>query len=88
MLIRVLNFTQNIRNTMLTFNDTCKQIAPCIISKARFALGAKTIKPANQKPCSQNYWDKVIDTLCENEPTLKSNKEKAKEMYNQLILQK
>lgn len=70
---------------MLKFKDTGKEIAPCIISKAIFALGAKTTKPTNQKRCSQTYWDNVIDTLCENEPALNQNKETAKEMYNQLI---
>jgi len=70
---------------MFKFINSEKQIAPCIISKARFALGAKTTKSTNQKRCSQHYWNKVIDTLCENEPSLNPKRESAKEMYNQLI---
>ena len=66
-------------------NSNKKQLAPCIISKAKFALGAKDIKPTNKKRCSLDYWNNVIDTLCENDPKLKTNIVSAKEMYNQLI---
>jgi hypothetical protein len=68
---------------MLTFNDTGKQISPCIAAKARYALDNQRNQPANQKRCSQIYWNKVIDTLCENNPILNINIENAKEMYNQ-----
>lgn len=70
---------------MFKFKNSDKQIAPCVISKARFALGAKTNKPTNQKRCSKIYWDNAIDTLCEIDPKLNPNKQNAKEMYNQLI---
>jgi len=65
-----------------------KQLSPCIVSKAKFALGAKTKKPTNKKRCSKKYWDNVIDTLCKNDPTLNPKKENAKEMYNELIPEK
>ena len=70
---------------MLKFNNTSKQISPCIVAKARFALDNQRNQPTNQKRCSKEYWDNVIDTLCKNDPTLKTNIVSAKEMYNQLI---
>mgnify|MGYP003397766903 CR=1 FL=1 len=69
---------------MITF-ITGKQISPCIAAKARFALYPNCTKPTNIKRCSQTYWEKVIDTLCENDPKLNLKKESAKVMYNQLI---
>lgn len=37
-----------------------KSIAPCIVAKARFALGITPNRPMNSKPCSVNYWHKVV----------------------------
>jgi hypothetical protein len=36
-----------------------KQLAPCIVSKARYALGIKHKKPTNLKECSKDYWIKT-----------------------------
>lgn len=73
---------------MIKFFKTESQISSCIVSKARFALSAKTTKPINKKRCSKNYWDNTIDTLCENDISRNIYRESAKEMYNQLIPQK
>jgi hypothetical protein len=70
---------------MLTFNETGRQISPCIAAKARFALNNKRNEPKNEKRCSKDYWKNVIETLCKNDPSLEQNKEKAKDMYNLLI---
>lgn len=41
-----------------------KELSPCIISKARFALGLKSSYRSNKdKPCSQAYWHKTIDVV-------------------------
>jgi hypothetical protein len=37
-----------------------REIAPCIVAKAKYALGVTTNKPANKKPCSQTYWNEVV----------------------------
>jgi hypothetical protein len=73
---------------MLTFNETGRQISPCIAAKAKYALNNQRNKPTNKKRCAKKYWDNVIDTLCENDRTLNTNRENAKEMYNELIPKK
>lgn len=49
---------------MAIFPGTSIQISPCILSKARFALGMKDTRPNNNKSCSQIYWSRVVDFLC------------------------
>ena len=41
------------------------EMSPCIVSKAKYALGLKTNKPHNNKKCSEHYWIKVINYLGE-----------------------
>lgn len=38
-------------------------ISPCIITKVRFALGLTRIRPKNNKRCSKNYWDDVVEIV-------------------------
>lgn len=73
---------------MLRIIITGKQISPCIAAKARYALNNERNKPTNQKRCSKDYWNKVIETLCEKDPSLGQNKEKANNDYNNLIYSK
>ncbi len=41
-----------------------KQLSPCIVSWAFYALDIKTIQPINDdKTCSNEYWIKVIDCI-------------------------
>jgi hypothetical protein len=47
---------------MLTFSDG-KQISPCIASKARYALGLKSIEPRNSKGCSSSYWERTVQRI-------------------------
>lgn len=47
----------------MNFLDNKKQIAPCIISHARYELGLKSEKPNNKKECSEQYWKRTIETL-------------------------
>jgi hypothetical protein len=49
----------------MKFINTNTQIRPCIVSKARRALGLKGIlkQNVNQK-CSPDYWKKTINTIC------------------------
>jgi hypothetical protein len=49
---------------MAIFPGTSIQISPCILSKVRFALGMKIMRPENDKRCSQIYWSRVVDFLC------------------------
>ncbi|MFZ4796945.1 MAG: hypothetical protein ACOYMA_05590 [Bacteroidia bacterium] len=44
-------------------NKKNKMISPCIISKAKYALDIKPIKPQNSKKCSLNYWSEVLNIL-------------------------
>lgn len=70
---------------MLVFNDTQKQISPCIAAKARYALDPSRVRPINKKTCSLNYWNRVIETICQNNPSFEKRKSQAKEMFNELI---
>ena len=69
---------------MVKFIDNGKQIAPCIAAKARFALGITLRKPSNVKPCSENYWQRAIDTLCAIE-NRHEHKQNAYKKFKQLI---
>lgn len=40
-----------------------KQISPCIVSKAMYALGITSKKPTNNKKCSIVYWSIVVHHL-------------------------
>lgn len=44
----------------MKFSDSQKEIAPCIVSKAKYALKLKTEKPFNKKSCSENYWKRTV----------------------------
>ena len=39
------------------------EISPCIVAKAKWALGLTEKKPINKKTCSQEYWNGIIDHL-------------------------
>lgn len=47
---------------MIRDNDG-KQLSPCIVAKARYALGITTNEPANNKWCTQAYWNKVLEVV-------------------------
>lgn len=51
---------------------------PSIISKARYALGLKKIKPSNVKKCSAAYWEEIITALGKYCKLPKEKIEKAK----------
>jgi hypothetical protein len=48
---------------ILIFNDTGKQISPCIASMAKRALGLKSEIPNNIKKCTPRYWSLTIETI-------------------------
>jgi len=48
------------------FNSEGKQISPSIITKVKHALGLKAVKPANQKTCSEHYWDQACEKVGEH----------------------
>lgn len=48
---------------MAAYDENEKELSPCIVSKAKYALGLKSIRPMNNKTCSPEYWEKVIGTL-------------------------
>ena len=39
------------------------EIAPCIVSKVKHALGLISALPRNNKKCSKKYWDEAIDIV-------------------------
>ena len=43
--------------------DDGKQISPCILSKVKYALGITNRKPKNNKKCSINYWNMLVENL-------------------------
>src|SRR5947207_1857122 len=45
------------------YNNRGKQIAPCIISKAKYALGLTTVLPINIKRCSDKYWNESVEII-------------------------
>lgn len=45
-------------------------LSPCIISKAKYALGLKLKKPLNSKKCSLRYWREVLTILSGSKITL------------------
>jgi hypothetical protein len=51
---------------------------PSIISKAKYALGLKKIKPINQKKCSGEYWNEIVTALGKYYKVPKDQIEKAK----------
>lgn len=50
---------------IMKFSDSQKEIAPCIVSKVRYALKIKSEKPNNKKPCSQEYWKRTVFEVAE-----------------------
>lgn len=56
---------------MVNRND--KELSPCIVSWAKFALNIKKETPRNSKKCSLEYWHDVINTIL------------AKPEYNQFV---
>lgn len=38
------------------------ELSPCIVAKARYALGLSR-RPKNSKKCSENYWNRVINAI-------------------------
>lgn len=47
-----------------------KELSPCIVAKAKYALFIKNGYTINSKGCTKEYWNKVIDSM------VKSHKEK------------
>jgi hypothetical protein len=67
------------------FRGTKKQISPCIVSKAKYALNLKKNKPFNTKICSYEYWCKVIDTFSLKNNLTSKNTQEAKNKFKSLI---
>jgi hypothetical protein len=40
-----------------------REIAPCIVAKAKYALGIRVNQPENRKQCSDAYWAEVVTYL-------------------------
>lgn len=50
-----------------------KLLSPCIVSKAKFALGLENWYTGNDKTCSPEYWIKVL-TLIAQQSRIKISK--------------
>lgn len=50
----------------MNFQNTAIQIRPCIVSKAKFALGLKNNSPIQnvRQRCTKDYWIRTINTIC------------------------
>ena len=70
---------------MATYDENKKELSPCIVSKAKYALGLKSIKPTNNKTCSLEYWEKVINTLAKSNSLKKDQIAAAIMHYSELI---
>ena len=62
------------------------QLSPCIIAKARYALGAALNRPKNKKKCSKNYWEKVIYVLSQDLGSNKQQIDNAMDRYDEFVL--
>ena len=67
------------------FTETKIQISPCIAAKAKFALNLTKKKPTNIKPCSFQYWRKVIESLSSQNNLSAIVTENAIKQFNFLI---
>ncbi|WP_297514115.1 hypothetical protein [Flavobacterium sp.] len=54
------------------------EISPCILSQIKFALGLKSKKPLNNKKCSNEYWNEVVEIIAEKHKI-------SKEKYNSIL---
>ena len=55
-----------------------RELNPSIISKARYALGLKKEKPANQRTCSPEYWNELVTAFGKHYRVPKEKIEKAR----------
>jgi len=55
-----------------------RELNPSIISKVRYALGLKKEKPANQRTCTQDYWNELVTIFGKHYKVGKEKIEKAK----------
>lgn len=62
-----------------------KQLSPCICSKVRYALEIKSKPPSNNKRCSKEYWDKVVDKLGKDYGETSTKIKIAKDKYSKLV---
>lgn len=70
---------------MAVYDENQKELSPCIVSKAKYALGLKSIKPTNNKICSLEYWERVINTLAKSNLLTKEQIAAAIMRYSELI---
>ncbi|AUD06844.1 hypothetical protein CWM47_36335 [Spirosoma pollinicola] len=63
-----------------------KELAPCIVSKAKYALELKDQSPCNQNPCSEAYWEKTVVIVGRHYNLDDNTINNAIEMYNDLFL--
>lgn len=71
----------------MKFLNTQIQIRPCIVSKARYALGLKSHFPKQNviQNCKIDYWKNTIDTICTlNNIKDQKQKNKANKLYEKL----
>jgi len=60
------------------------QLSPCIISKAKLALGLKELNgEINSKKCSAKYWKRVVDVVGDKYKVPQSKIDGAIGKYNQ-----
>lgn len=70
---------------MAVYDENRKELASCIVSKAKYALGIKPTKPTNNKTCSPEYWERVISILAESNSRGKDQIAAAIMRYTELI---
>ncbi|MGN7786852.1 hypothetical protein ACTJIJ_20130 [Niabella sp. 22666] len=69
---------------MAVNDENKKELSPCIVSKAKYALGLKPTKPMNNKTCSFEYWQKVTTILAQSNALPKKKIADAMNLYEEL----
>lgn len=44
-------------------NKNNRELSPCIVSWAKFALEIKLNQPKNSKKCTKAYWNEVLNAI-------------------------
>lgn len=70
---------------MAVYDESQKELSPCIVSKAKYALGLKPTRPINNKLCSPEYWERVINILAKSNLLKKDQIAAAIMRYSELI---
>jgi hypothetical protein len=78
-------FTPALTPNNMAFIHNGKELSPCIVSKARHALGLKPEKPTNKKYCPLPYWEQAVQAVGERQNVEPETIAAAKASYGNYI---